>query len=104
MEAHGVMGGNGIRELTDRCTNPSSRSPQVTVDLQEQPGNAPKVVMKAQKCRISGSDFVEQFDINSKFDMNFRAELKWKVGELSFHPVPRLHWCPLRQLGPSARG
>ena len=50
------------------------------MDLHDQPGQPAKVVMLAQKCRISGSKFVEQFDINRKVDMNFRAELKWKVG------------------------
>ncbi len=62
---------------------------QVTVDLHDQPGQPAKVVMLAQKCRISGSKFVEQFDINRKVDMNFRAELKWKVGidDAPFSPV-----------------
>jgi len=51
---------------------------EVTVNLKEAPGQAPKVVMVAQNCKIKGSDWVEQWKLNERFDMMFRAELKWQ--------------------------
>jgi len=54
---------------------------EVEVNLQSRPGQHPKVVMTARHCKIHGSDFVEQFNLNKKFEMAFRAELKWRANQ-----------------------
>jgi len=52
---------------------------EVTVEFEEAADAPPKVVMRAKRCNISGSRWIEDMRINDKFEMDFRAELRWKA-------------------------
>ncbi len=56
----------------------SSSSPGSPLSLPLGPASGPRVLLRAENCRITGSDAVESLRLDQRFAMRFVTELTWR--------------------------